>query len=91
MNIHEIYKLLLLTLPKDIKVSLEEEVITIHVTEYYKDTHYPITHNILITKHNEGLIAFTPYIINPLPEWFTAIFNIKKAYTPGIYSIEPKE
>ena len=50
MNIHEVYKLLLLTTPKDAKVHLEEEVITIHVIEYYKDTRYPITHNILITK-----------------------------------------
>lgn len=91
MNIHEIYKLLLLTTPKDAKIHLKEEVITIHVTEYYKDTHYPITHNILITKHNEGLIAFTSYTIDPLPEWFTAIFNVKKVYANGIYYIEPKE
>lgn len=91
MNIHEIYKLLLLTTPEDTKIHLEEEVITIHITEYYKDTHYPITHNILITKHNEGLIAFTSYSIDPLPEWFTTIFNIKKVYERGIYYIEPKE
>ena len=90
MNIHELYKLLLLTLPKDIKISLEEEVITIHVTEYYKNI-FPVTHNILIAKHGEGLIAFTSYTIDPLPEWFTAIFNIKKAYASGVYAIEPKE